>query len=720
MKKQKVLICANPDLNYIDGSSIWLQTITLALSKTGEVDIDFVAKSTPQRDELYKVLKQDDNINIIDGVSKNYWNGKGHKRLSLPMMAELAIKLNDNNNYDMVVVRGFDIAKTFLNNPKILSKCWIYLTDIPQNINEYDEELIKIIKKLALNSNKILCQTEGFKNLWREIEPTIADSKIKIYTPVIPDFEQSQTSISKREQIAIYAGKYKNEWKTLEMVQSWSKIYTKLPNSSLIMIGDKIHNDPFPENFAILMQEALQNTPQLKWLGALSRENVYKQLQKARVGLSWRDESLNDIVEYSTKILEYGSAGCASILNRNFLHESLLGKDYPLYANSKEEFEQKLLLALTDNEVCQKAADRLKELATKHTFSSRVKDIKLWLNENKEENKSKTTGKKVILVAGHDLKFFTLLQKKLEETKKYTFLIDQWDGHNKHDEDKSQRLLEQADIIFCEWCLGNLKWYSHHKKTHQKLVARFHLQEKDLPYLEESRWDGVDHIGYVSDYIWRAGQQECAFIPEKTSVIANLLDDKKFTSKKKTGDARYTLGIVGVSPARKRLDKALDLLEELLKEDSRYCLRIKGKHPLDYDWLLKREDELEYYTNIFKRINSSDLLRYKVIFDPAGDDVNDWLSLVGFVLSPSDFESFHMAVGEGMLTGSIPVIWNWEGANEIWSKDYVVQDINQAKDLILSVNSDEFVKKQIECRKWVLENYSVDNIVGKWMELIDG
>lgn len=97
------------------------------MSKTGEVDIDFVAKSTPQRDELYKVLKQDDNINIIDGVSKNYWNGKGHKRLSLPMMAELAIKLNDNNNYDMVVVRGFDIAKTFLNNPKILSKCWIYL-----------------------------------------------------------------------------------------------------------------------------------------------------------------------------------------------------------------------------------------------------------------------------------------------------------------------------------------------------------------------------------------------------------------------------------------------------------------------------------------------------------------------------------------------------------------------------------------------------------------
>lgn len=720
MKKEKVLICANPDLNYIDGSSIWLQTITLALSKTGEVDIDFVAKSTPQRDELYKVLKQDNNINIIDGTSKNYWNGKSHKRLSLPMMAELAIKLDSNNNYDIVVVRGFDIAKTFLNNLKILSKCWIYLTDIPQTLSEYDDELKRIIQKLALNSNKILCQTEGFKNLWKEIEPAISDSKIKIYTPVIADFEQNQTPTSKREQIAIYAGKYKNEWKTLDMVQSWGKIYTQLPNSKLIMIGDKIHNDPFPENFAILMHEALQNTPQLKWLGALSRENVYKELQNARVGLSWRDESLNDIVEYSTKILEYGSAGCAAILNRNFLHESLLGKDYPLYANSKEEFEQKLILALTNNEVCQKAADKLKELATRHTFSSRVEEIKLWLNENQEKIQNESTTKKVVVVAGHDLKFFTLLQKKLEETKKYTFLIDKWSGHNKHDEAKSHKLLEQADIIFCEWCLGNLKWYSHNKKSNQKLIARFHLQEKDLPYLEKSNWDAIDHIGYVSDYILQAGQQECAFTPEKTSVIANLLDNEKFTLKKKMGDARYTLGIIGISPARKRLDRALDLLEELLKEDSRYCIRVKGKHPLAYDWLLKREDELEYYKSIFKRINSSDTLRYKVIFDPAGDDVNDWLSLVGFVLSPSDFESFHMAAGEGMLTGSMPVVWNWEGADEIWPKEYIVQNGNEAKNLILSISDEEFTKKQTEYRKWVLEYYSVDNIVGKWIELIDG
>jgi len=714
MVKQKILICANPDLNYIDGSSIWLQTIALALSKTNQVEVDFLAKSTPQRDELYGRIKEDLNINIIDGTLNKFWNGKSYKRLTLPMMAALAKELDEKNNYDIIVVRGLEIATTLLEYPRVISKCWVYLTDIPQDIAEYSDEMKGTIKQLALGVGKVLCQTDGFKQIWQKIEPNINPEKIKIYTPVIADFDENLTPIIERESTAIYAGKYKSEWKTLEMAQAWSEIQITLPTSSkLVMIGDKIHNAPKPENFAVQMKEALETTPCLEWLGAFSREDVYKQLLTAKVGLSWRDESLNDIVEYSTKILEYGAAGCAAILNRNTLHESLLGSDYSLFVNSKEEFKKKLYFALTNDEACQKAANRLKLLATKHTFSRRVEELTIWLNEKKIPDK------KIILVAGHDLKFFTFLQKKLEATGKYLFITDQWSGHNKHDEEKSKKLLAQADIIFCEWCLGNLKWYSKNKTKNQRLVARFHLQEKDLAYISESNWGNIDHISYVSDYIWHAGQKKCPFTTEKISVIANLLDNIKFTKKKKTGDARYTLGIIGVTPARKRLDRALDLLEELLKIDSRYCLRVKGKHPLEYDWLLKRKDELEYYKNIFTRINSSDTLRYKVIFDPAGDDVNDWLSLIGFVLSPSDFESFHMAVGEGMLTGTIPVIWNWDGAEEIWKKEHVVKDTDIAKKFILGMTDEVFAKEQIECRKWVLQHYEADTIMKKWMNIID-
>jgi glycosyltransferase involved in cell wall biosynthesis len=499
---------------------------------------------------------------------------------------------------------------------------------------------------------------------------------------VIPDLPGSLSLIAERSKRAIYAGKFKGDWMTLEMAEAWPAIHGQVPDSELVMIGDKIHDEPERPGYKQQMQQALENTAGIQWLGAQSREVVQQQLQQARVGLSWRNENMNDTVEYSTKILEYGGAGCAAILNRNPLHEQLLGKDYPLYANSAEEYRLQLTRALNEPQVAQQAADALKRLAKRHTFSTRVGEIRQWLAEVPKAPKPQA--KIRVLVAGHDLKFFTVLQKRLEATGQFEFFIDQWQGHNKHDEAKSRVLLEQADVIFCEWCLGNLKWYSHNKRPHQRLVARFHLQERELPYVADSNWDNIDHISYVSEFIRREGQKAFGFPFEKTSVIPNLLDEGKFTPQKKTGDARYTLGIIGVTPARKRLDRAVDLLEALLQEDDRYCLHIKGKHPLDYDWLLKLEDEMAYYRNVFERINSNPRLRHKVIYDPPGDDINDWFTMVGFILSPSDFESFHMAIGEGMLTGAVPVIWDWDGAAEIWGDKYVVRSLQEAKQVVVN------------------------------------
>ena len=677
-----VLICGNPDLNYIDGSSIWAQTIALATAATGGAKVEFLARSTPARDELYAPLKANADITLLDGSDRQHWQGRGFARITPAMMGELAIRLERETPYDVIIVRGLEIAAQLLDAPDVLAKCWMYLTDIPQALSDYAPHERLVMQRIAQGCQRLLCQTEGFKALWQALVPDLDTGKVRLYTPVIPDLPERLTPISERPLQAIYAGKFKGDWMTLEMAEAWPAIHRELPGSELVMIGDKIHDEPEQPNYAERMQRALKSTQGLIWRGAQSREAVQAQLRHARVGLSWRHEGMNDTVEYSTKILEYGGAGCASILNRNPLHEQLLGQDYPLFANSEEEFQHQLARALREPQVAQQAADALKRLAERHTFSTRVDEIRQWLKEAPKapEPKAKTR----VLVAGHDLKFFTLLQKKLEATGQFEFLTDQWQGHNKHDEAKSRALLEQADVIFCEWCLGNLKWYSHHKRPHQRLVARFHLQERELPYVAEANWDNIDHISYVSEFIRREGQKAFGFPFEKTSVIPNLLDESKFAPMKKTGDARYTLGIIGVAPARKRLDRALDLLEALLEEDDRYCLRVKGKHPLDYGWLLKREDELAYYRNVFERINSNPKLRHKVIFDPPGDDVNDWFTMVGFILSPSDFESFHMAIGEGMLTGATPIIWNWDGAAEIWGEKWITRTLQDAKRAVVS------------------------------------
>ena len=685
---KRVLICGNPDLNYIDGSSIWAQTIALATAATGDVKVDFLTRSTPARDELYAPLKANADISLLDGSDRKHWQGRGFARITPVMMGQLAIRLDRLQPYDVIIVRGKEIAAELLSAPDVLGKCWIYLTDIPQSLDEYTPDEMLVMQRIARCCQRLLCQTEGFKALWQGLEPDLTTNKLSLYTPVIPDLSEHLIPVNERPLQVIYAGKFKGDWMTLEMAEAWPIIHSQLPDSELVMIGDKIHDEPGQPNYAERMKQVLQGTKGLIWRGAQSREAVQQQLRQARVGLSWRNESMNDTVEYSTKILEYGGAGCAAILNRNALHEKLLGQDYPLFANSETEFKSQLIRALHEPIVAQKAADALKELAKRHTFSTRVEQIRQWLKEAPKAPKPKV--KTRVLVAGHDLKFFTLLQKRLEATGDFEFIIDQWQGHNKHDEAKSRSLLDQADVIFCEWCLGNLKWYSHNKRPHQRLVARFHLQERELPYVAEANWDNIDHISYVSEFIRREGQKTFGFPFEKTSVIPNLLDESKFTPKKKTADAHFTLGIIGVAPSRKRLDRAVDLLELLLEEDDRYCLRVKGKHPLDYGWLLKREEELAYYRNVFERINQSPKLRHKVIFDPPGDDVNDWFTMIGFILSPSDFESFHMAIGEGLLAKSYPIIWNWEGSKEIWPEKYVVDQLDEAKEIVLNLRDRAF------------------------------
>ncbi|MFO8142223.1 MAG: glycosyltransferase, partial [Marinobacter sp.] len=498
---KRVLICGNPDLNYIDGSSIWAQTAALATAATGDAKVEFLARSTPARDELYAPLRASAEITLLDGGDRRHWQGQGFARITPAMMGELAIRLDRTRPYDVIIVRGREIAAQLLEAPDILAKCWIYLTDIPQTLTEYAPGQRQMMHRIARGCQRLLCQTEGFKALWQGLVPDLDGSKIRLYTPVIPDLPERVPLVSERPLQVIYAGKFKGDWMTLEMAEAWPAIHRELPGSELVMIGDKIHDEPDRPNYAERMRQALQGTQGLTWRGAEPREAVQAQLRHARVGLSWRHEGMNDTVEYSTKILEYGGAGCAAILNRNPLHEQLLGQDYPLFANSEAEFSRQLARALREPQVAQQAADALKRLAERHTFSTRVAEIRQWLKDAPKAPEPQ--GKTRVLVAGHDLKFFTLLQKKLEATGQFEFLTDQWQGHNKHDEVKSRALLEQADVIFCEWCLGNLKWYSHNKQPHQRLVARFHAQEARTPYLGEANWDNINHVSFVSEHTRR-------------------------------------------------------------------------------------------------------------------------------------------------------------------------------------------------------------------------
>ncbi|MGX9900572.1 glycosyltransferase family protein [Arthrobacter sp. SA17] len=189
-------------------------------------------------------------------------------------------------------------------------------------------------------------------------------------------------------------------------------------------------------------------------------------------------------------------------------------------------------------------------------------------------------GRKTVLIAGHDLKFAGGAMSQLEALG-HRVIVDKWDDHNKHNEAESRSLLIEADVIFCEWTLGNAVWYSRNKLPHQRLVSRLHLQEIFRPFVKEVDYHQVDEMIFVGQHILEVAVRDHNVPRAYSRVIPNAVDIEGL-HKEKHPDARFNLGLVGIVPARKRLDMALEVLRMLRKHDDRYRLFIKGKRPEDF------------------------------------------------------------------------------------------------------------------------------------------
>ena len=144
--------------------------------------------------------------------------------------------------------------------------------------------------------------------------------------------------------------------------------------------------------------------------------------------------------------------------------------------------------------------------------------------------------------------------------------------------------------------------------------------------------------------------------------------------------ANKKIGIIGIVPQRKRLDIALDLLEKLREEDDEWELIIKGRVPKDYPWMFgpSRRKEMDFYDEQYRRMENNERLRGAVKFEGYTLTISEFYTKIGYVLSPSDFESFHYSIADGVSSGSFPVIWPWEGADDLYPEEWVVQDTKDA------------------------------------------
>ena len=713
-----LLIYADVNMNVIDGSSIWLASITEAIAEhAGKIHL--LLKSNISRDTVLRPLLSKENIKIIEplefGIEKN--------ELDIEAAVSL-IEILDGiyGGYRRIVLRGFNLCKVASSNKSLHGRIWAYLTDY------YEIDKIKsqrtdksgtaeLIPDFTEHFDLFLAQTEEIRDDLNKRHKVPLD-RISLAPPMIPVREgrAAKPSQPSNGKLKIgYAGKIAPEWGVRELIVISEQAQKRKLDVEVHIIGDKIHrNTATYPTFHEDMKELLQITENTIWHGGLSREDTLNLMSTMDICWGYRSKLLEDnTLELSTKTLEYLSLGLPTIISRNSINESLCGSEYPYFIDTGSEIFEQAFEIIEQIISTPPQPNMLKQLVTEYTipeignkfFSGLIKSV---------EADFQSQRKRVVL-NGHDLKFIAEFESNLKK-QGHDVRRDIWEWGDAKSIIRSKQLAKWGEIIFSEWGLSNAVWYSQNISVNQTHYIRVHLQEineRARKFPPKINLNSVNKIIFVSDNVRKTAIKMFNWPENKCTIIHNYVNINLF-DRPKTKIAEYTLAIVGIVPQRKRLDRAVDLIRSLRMIDDRWRLVIKGKLPHDYAFMHApgRRDELVYYDEQYKRFEIDHHLRGAVSFEAFTPSLAEWYTRIGYILSPSDFESFHYSIAEGAASGAVPIIWPWDGAEEFYPNSWIGQNYSEIVDMVLDTQRTQH--KVIEKnKKEISQRYSMDKIFPK-------
>ncbi|GAA1586516.1 glycosyltransferase family 4 protein [Actinomadura kijaniata] len=719
--RPRALVYGDVDLNLIDGSAIWAQGMVQALARAG-CAVTLVLKAPVRTGRLVDPLRALPNVTVRSPHAEGLVaTDQGmHPRTAATVLA----RIDAAGPHDLVVVRGRRLAGR-LAHTDLAGRLWTYLTDVPQSAEGFTGQVRGELNRVADASRLLLCQTEELRGFLESAVPAAAGKSV-LFPPVVvlPDGlePRSEGAPEDRTLRMVYTGKFAPRWNTLEMTRLPALLGRRGVDAELHMVGDKVHDDPEDPGYAPRMRAALEGSPGVVWHGGHPRAEAMRLTAAGDVGVSWRHPSMDASLELSTKILECGALNVPVVLNRTPMHERLLGADYPLFAATEDDVVDALTLVGKSPDAYALAARRCRDAAADYTLDAAAERLTRSLAAafpEPDRRVLRAGGRKLrVGVASHDLKFFTRLLEYFDSRPDMEVRVDHWSALRAHDPERGQELIDWADVIICEWCGPNALWYAERKRPGQRLVVRLHRFELYADWPKRLNIDAVDQVICVSPHYADLTRQLTGWPHDKVTVVPNWVDDADLDRPKLPG-AEHHLGFIGVAPSRKRLDLALDVLERLRRDDPRFTLFVKTKLPWEYWWIWQKKEEREHYEEAFRRIRRSPLLAGAVVFDDYGRDVAAWLRRVGFVLSTSDDESFHLAPAEGMASGAVPALLPWPGADTIYDTRWIHDGTDAMADAIAAtVAEGRWDTERRLAQSQVRNAYALNEVCRRWTDLL--
>lgn len=711
MLSRNVFVYANVSLNLIDGSTIWVQSVTEVLAGFLGCNVFLLSRDDLDGRGITPLLKKLSNVTVLtysDFADIKTQHPNPGDRFGVEKIVK---RLDAEKGIDRILIRDPEVARTIARVAALSPRLWAYVLENPSLELSKDRSPLA---ELAEAAGGLIVQSETQRGLLEAVFPQ-ACGKTSVLPPMVMPVRQSlaapQTQDSSGPVRFIYSGKYSRDWNVEAFFDVPSACGHAGIEATVTMLGDKVHNEKSDPGFRSRILQKFKITPGVLWLGAMDREMAIAQSAGHDLGLCWRTDALNDSLEISTKFLEFASMAVPAVVNRTATYEALLGADYPYFVERMSDVVSAASSVTTDRELHQRMRERCRALADGFSYEKAAERLHNAMRLGRSQRHPASARRPKVLVASHDLKFLDAALKRLADETPYVITYDRWRSTSNHHENVTAQLLRDSDIIFCEWCVGQAVWYSQRKLPHQKLFIRLHRFEAFTNFPKQVAADAIDGIVVVSDHFRDICVKEFGWPADRIVVLPQYCIADQLRREKHLG-AERTLGFVGINGFHhKRFDRALEILRLVRRSDPGFRMRVRSAMPWEFSWIWKdNNDERAKFEALFREIEGDRELREAIIFDRPGANMAEWYRNVGYILSTSETEGCHTTIAEGICSGAEPIVINWPGAKSVYRAASVYETVEEMAEAILK-DSRGARSTSRELQDWGARNFDIARTV---------
>jgi len=373
--RPRVLVYSEANMNLIDGSAVWAQSLCQVLSAAG-ADVTLLLRTPVVSELILGPIEADPHTTVVRAVEAGLAEGP---HLTLVTAPEVMVELDRDAAFDVVLVRGLRLAARVAATRHFDGRLWAYAVDLP--IEGAQPQQVAQMRELLVSASLVLVQTAAMQDAVIAQYPQVS-GRTALWHPVLPRELRPRPHpepLDGRPVRLGYMGKFATGYRTLEMTRLPRLLGERGIRAEVHVVGDKFNRSTEVEDFEGQMRDALGSAPGVVWHGGRSRSEAIGLMSGMDLGLCWRAPEFDRSREISTKLLEFSALGVPVLLNPTGAHRELFGEGYPLFVDSEDAIVAAVARALDDPEALGAARERCLAVAAGFSFESATEAMRALL-----------------------------------------------------------------------------------------------------------------------------------------------------------------------------------------------------------------------------------------------------------------------------------------------------------------------------------------------------